>query len=123
MRLLVCGSRTLTTGHVVYRGMLEEMNAYGITLVIHGGATGADTFADLWAKSHSIPVHCYPAQWQLYGDRAGPIRNRQMLIEGDPDRILACVDKSLDLSHGTAHMVRIARQAGVPTRVVPEHFA
>lgn len=40
-----------------------------------------------------------------------------MLDEGKPDLVLAFVDKPLDQSKGTAHMVRIATEAGVAVEV------
>lgn len=47
---------------------------------------------------------------------AGVIRNREMLAEG-PDVVLA-FHADLAKAKGTRHMVRIAREAGVPVRVV-----
>lgn len=40
---------------------------------------------------------------------AGPIRNKKMLTESQPHVIVACKGGS-----GTAHMMKIGREAGVP---------
>jgi excisionase family DNA binding protein len=50
----------------------------------------------------------YPAQWEVYGKSAGPRRNEHMLREGKPDGFVAFPG-----GVGTAHLVRIAKAAGV----------
>jgi UDP-N-acetylmuramoylalanine-D-glutamate ligase len=49
----------------------------------------------------------YPAKWDLHGKSAGPIRNQQMLDTG-VDLVIAFPG-----GKGTAHMVSIAKKAGV----------
>jgi hypothetical protein len=48
------------------------------------------------------------ADWAGLGRKAGPIRNEQMLSEGQPHLVVAFPG-----GRGTAHMVGIARAAGV----------
>ena len=50
----------------------------------------------------------YPAQWDVYGRRAGPIRNQEMIDEGKPDGVVAFPG-----GKGTADMVRRAEAAGL----------
>lgn len=54
---------------------------FEITLLIHGGATGADTLAGLWAYNNGIRAQVYQANWEKYGAAAGPRRNYRMLSE------------------------------------------
>jgi hypothetical protein len=82
-----------------------------IGLVIHGAARGADRMAGEWAATAGVPVAEFPADWRRYRRGAGPVRNRQMLVEGRPDLVLAFPGKS-----GTENMVRQATAAGVPVR-------
>lgn len=89
--------------------MLFALQLLRPSLVIHGGARGADTHAGWAATAVDIPVAVYPADWATHGRRAGPIRNAQMLAEGRPDAVLAFPG-----GRGTADMVRQARAAGVP---------
>jgi hypothetical protein len=84
---------------------------HGLTpfgVLIHGAAKGADSLADRWARLNGVPVTQYPAKWNEHGRAAGPRRNEQMLKEGKPDLVIA-----FEGGRGTAHMVRIAREAGV----------
>jgi hypothetical protein len=57
------------------------------------------------------------ADWKRDGRRAGILRNLRMLEFGKPDEVLAFWDGS---SKGTAHMIREARKAGVPVRIILE---
>lgn len=51
--------------------------------VVSGAARGADLWGEAWAKSRSIPVKRFPAQWANFGGAAGPIRNKQMAKYAD----------------------------------------
>jgi hypothetical protein len=77
-------------------------------VIIYGGAYGADRLAREWAEEHCLGSECYPADWTKYGRAAGPIRNKQMLVEGKPDLVVAFPG-----GPGTADMVRQARAAGI----------
>ena len=78
MRVLVCGDRCWADPAPI----LRELRRHRATVVIHGGARGADTLAGEAAQTMKVPVEVFPAQWNLYGKSAGPIRNKQMLVEG-----------------------------------------
>lgn len=119
MRILVCGSRYWDDEkivHIVLNGYYEP----GVT-VIDGMAKGADTFGYTWTQQYGeeydINSERYPADWEQYGKRAGYLRNVQMLEEGKPDLVLAFSD-DLKESRGTSMMVKLAKDAGVPTYVI-----
>jgi len=104
--VLICGGR-----HFSNRRMLSEyMSAFPhpVTLVITGGASGADALAERWAETHHIPVRRFPADWKAHGKQAGPLRNQKMLDEGRPDFIVAFPG-----GIGTADMMRRARKADI----------
>lgn len=112
MRVLVCGGRDYADFDAV-RITLDELRvSKGVTVVIHGGASGADTLAGEWAALRGIPVEVFRADWKANGRAAGPIRNAKMLREGKPDWCIAFPG-----GRGTADMAYRCRQAGVPTTV------
>lgn len=76
--------------------------------IISGGATGTDSAAIDWAVVNWCHFEEYPADWKKHGKAAGWIRNKQMLIEGKPDLVVAFPG-----GRGTAHMKKIAREAGI----------
>lgn len=81
--------------------------------IISGVAKGVDTVAIDWAVLNWCPFEEYPANWSKHGKAAGPIRNQQMLDEGKPDLVVAFPG-----GRGTAHMVRLAKAAGVPVKEI-----
>lgn len=104
--VLVCGGRRFSN-----RRMLKEyMDAfpYAVTQIITGGAPGADSLAEWWAERKGIAVRQFRADWKAHGNKAGPLRNQQMLDEGKPDYVVAFPGGA-----GTADMIRRARKAGI----------
>lgn len=112
MRAIICGGRNYnaTAAAFTYLNSLHAQDP--ITLVIQGGAKGADAIAAKWAASRNVRCQQYDAQWALHGRSAGPIRNQAMLDDGKPDVVVV-----LPLGGaGTADMV--ARAKGARVRVV-----
>jgi predicted Rossmann-fold nucleotide-binding protein len=108
MRLLICGGRAFGDGVAVGRALAWAHARRGIDLLIEGGATGADRLGREWAQYHNIPVQTFHALWGSLGRRAGPIRNAQMLAEGQPDEVVAFPG-----GRGTSNMIEAAFAAGV----------
>jgi hypothetical protein len=105
-RVLVCGGRSYADRHSVYTcldGLVPKP-----TMIIHGGAHGADMLAQDWAVYRQIQRRVFMADWENESRAAGPKRNARMLAEGKPNLVLAFPG-----GRGTADMVRRARAAGV----------
>jgi hypothetical protein len=90
------------------------MKSFNPTVVIEGEARGADTFARLCAGVLGIEVLRFPADWEKYGRAAGPIRNSQMLKEGNPDVVVG-FHHDIEKSKGTRDMLTRAKKAGKAT--------
>lgn len=105
MRTVVCGSRTAPLG-AVFTAM--EACGWVPSVVLSGGARGADNYGELWASSKSIPVERYPAEWDKHGKAAGFIRNAEMVSKSEA--VVAVWD---GLSRGTAHSIKLATEAGL----------
>src|SRR3569833_724971 len=100
MKVLVCGGRRYTDQTFAFAVLDRVHVKRPITLIIEGGATGADRFAREWAIARGVRYQTFEANWQRYGNRAGPVRNHTMLREGKPDFVVAFAGGS-----GTAHLV------------------
>lgn len=113
-RVLVTGGREFNDGDYVFRWLQLLHLKYGFALLIHGGARGADTLADVWARGAGVqPVRC-DALWPYYRSRghytaAGPIRNGHMLLL-QPQLVVAFPGNS-----GTADMLKKAKAAKIAT--------
>jgi hypothetical protein len=118
-RVLVCGGRDYDNRERVRRtldaALAAAQSAGKVAVIIHGNARGADLLADQYARERSLKVIPFPADWNLHGRRAGPIRNIKMLTESQPHVIIAFRG-----GNGTAHMMKIGREAGVPVHEVKE---
>ena len=116
MRLLICGSRHWSD----YSTILLKM--FAITFLVHsddvvvidGAARGADEMGHRAGVHMGFETLRFPADWVRYGRSAGPVRNRQMLISGAVDYVLAF---PLRGSIGTWDMIRKARKRGVEVEV------
>lgn len=119
-RLLVCGSRDWDDYTAMRRVLFGFLVKSGT--LVHGAAPGADSMAGVICESHFgvVKVDPYPADWDQHGNAAGPIRNQQMLEEGEPDIVLAFVNKPLAESKGTRDMVQRSVKWGVPTFTIQQ---
>lgn len=108
MKVIVCGGRDFDNASAVCKALTAAHAKRPITLLIEGGANGADKLAREWAKATGIPCETVHADWKRYGPAAGPIRNSKMLLDHKPDAVIAFPG-----GRGTADMVKIATQAGV----------
>lgn len=108
MRVLVCGGRDYQDEFRLHSFLDEFRLENEVDLIIEGGAKGADSFARNWADMYYIPCLEHPANWPRDGKSAGPIRNSAMLRLYKPHVVIAFPG-----GKGTAHMVRIAKEAGV----------
>jgi len=108
-RVLICGSRDFDNMQLI-SGMISQFDKD--TVIIEGGASGADTIARQAAQAVGLKVIEFPADWNKYGKAAGPIRNQKMLDEGKPDVVYAFY-KDRSKSRGTKHMVSIAKAKGI----------
>lgn len=110
MIVLACGSRGWTDLATIHRRIGELPPD---SIVIHGGARGADELAGLAAHAHGFNDAVVRPLWDLHGKSAGRKRNAAML-DLRPDRVIAF---SLG-TPGTASTIRMARERGIPVEVV-----
>jgi hypothetical protein len=116
-RVIFCGSRDGYDAQVIYADLVRLARA-GPFVVVHGDARGVDRMADGIARSLGIPTEPHPARWKETGRAAGHVRNQHMLDLGADVVFAYKIGFDHELRRGgTEHMVRIARQAGVPTVV------
>lgn len=104
MRVICAGSRTIDDYFVVQYCI--EQSGFEISKMLSGCCRGVDRRAEEWAKLNRIPIDPYPANWDKYGKKAGPIRNGIMADRGDA--LIAILDKYAE-NKGTRNMIACAR--------------
>lgn len=115
-RILVTGSRDWDDEDAIEKVLHNAFIAAGSrmdTVLVHGGARGADmTAAYLWERQ-GLRAEAHRARWDDLGLSAGPARNREMVLSG----VDVCYAFIRNQSTGATGCVEIARSFGVPTYV------
>lgn len=114
-RILLTGSRDWVDEALIWDALYPYLPARGslmhtVTLVHGDCPTGADALASLLWTANGGLEEPHPAQWDLYGKAAGPIRNRKMVELGAG----VCLAFPLGRSAGTRGCMRLAEAAGIP---------
>lgn len=111
IKLAIIGSREFND----YELFKKELEPYKnkISLIISGGARGADKLAERYADEFNIPKLIFLADWDKYGKGAGFIRNFKIIESCD------CVIAFWDgKSKGTKHSLIIANEKNKPIKII-----
>lgn len=125
LRILITGSRHWTDWHTIEVALRRAFLTYGgtrlnrDTVVVHGGAPGADQIAAFLATRMGMQTEHHPADWNRHGKAAGPIRNREM-VAATAD---VCLAFPIGDSPGTRGCMALAEQAGIPVENVGDRVA
>jgi len=107
-RVAVSGGRDYQDQDEVFLVLDALHGLRRISHLILGGAVGVDSHAQCWAIERRVSHTVYYADWDGWGNQAGPLRNRKMIIEGKPD---ICV--LFSGGRGTGNMRKQCRKFGI----------
>ncbi|WP_430318311.1 DUF2493 domain-containing protein [Pseudomonas nitroreducens] len=107
MNIIVCGGRDYSDREAVFEVLDRIQFKRPITVLIQGGATGADALAKEWAEVRQIHCATVPAMFKAFGAPAGPMRNAAMATLGVTGVV------AFPGGRGTASMVSIAKDRGI----------
>jgi hypothetical protein len=105
MNVLVCGGRDYNEIEDINTAL--NMLPTTPSIIIQGGAKGADNWAAVWAMHKGVHVAEVKALWEYYGKSAGFKRNSAMLLL-KPDYCVAFPG-----GRGTQSMVDLCKLNGV----------
>lgn len=123
MEVIITGGRYYSDRTQLYLTLDTIRENNEISLIIQGGASGADKLAIEYAELHKINFKTYDAKWKdlsypdarikenrygKYDSEAGPRRNR-LMIDSHPNAILIAFKGN----QGTRDCIRSARKAGL----------
>lgn len=134
-RVIVTGSRWHNDEQAVWIPLalyLAENCQDGDTLtVVHGACKdrqgrlrGADRWAHTWCalppddRDVTVIEEPHPADWDLYGNAAGPIRNRDVVDLGAEKVFAFPLPGPRYLSRGTWDCIDAARAHGIPVEII-----
>lgn len=118
-RLLIAGSRGAHMSMEAIDSVFASlMNGFPDVdeplIVVTGGARGADTYGDDWARAKGHISEIHKADWDKYGKRAGYIRNQEMVDSGINFAIIFWDGKS----RGTANTMKLLRDSSIDHVIV-----
>jgi hypothetical protein len=79
MKVAVIGSRSFND----YELLRQTLSKLEITLVVSGGAKGADSLGEEYANANKIPTKIFLPDWDKYGKSAGMLRNSDIINEAE----------------------------------------
>jgi hypothetical protein len=137
MKVICCGPRDLEDYDLVEKAI--EASGFKITLLISGGAKGADSLGEKWAKKNKVKIDRKPAEWdnlellgaeireryntwkkcqEKYVWNAGFIRNSEMVKIAD-----ACIAIQIEETSGTQDTIKKCKEKGIPVFIYPPQEA
>lgn len=108
-RIAVVGSRKFSD----YSLVKKILKPYLPFTLITGGALGADTLAEKFAKEYDLDILIHYPEWKKYGRKAGMLRNT--FIVRDCEQVIAFWD---GISKGTRMVINLAREKSKLVRVI-----
>ena len=111
MRLAIIGGRDFSN----YDLLNEILTPYKsrISLIVSGGARGADSLGEKWAIENGFETLIFLADWGKHGKKAGFIRNVDIIKNSDG--VIAFWDGK---SKGTAHSLSLTKKSKLPTKII-----
>lgn len=85
----------------------------GVSEIISGGAKGADTMAERYARENNIPITILKPDWKTQGKGAGLLRNTDIIINST--HVIAFPTKT---SKGTRDSIRKAKLYDKPHLII-----
>jgi hypothetical protein len=107
----VTGGRDYSDKKRVFSVLDTLHKEHPIHVLVHGAATGVDTFADYWADKRGVFQCRLPVTgglWSRHGKPAGVIRNSYMLKVCRPNILVAFPG-----NRGTSNCVATASKLGI----------
>lgn len=123
LRIVIAGSRDFNDYELLKREVLNivkyDNRPKDYVKVISGGARGADTLGERFAKEFGLEVKRFIPDWESIGRRAGYIRNAEMakysVEDGSDGMLIAFWDGK---SKGTKHMIDLANKYELEVHIV-----
>ena len=110
-KLAIVGSRRFNDYSLMKEVLIDQVD--NIVLIVSGGAIGADTLAQRFAKDNGIDIHIYYPKYNLYGKKAPLERNERIAQRCEKMIAFAYPD-----SKGTRHVVSVTKGLGKEVVVI-----
>lgn len=113
MKVIIAGSRNFNDYNSLKNKLDIILKNQKEVTIVSGTARGADRLGERYAEENHHKLEKYPAMWDIYGKKAGYMRNEEMAKFSD-----ACVVFWDGKSKGTKHMIDIAKNFKLNLRII-----
>lgn len=123
MRILITGSRNYKNKEAILEAIVKsawilDTNALTEhqeehTLILHGGAKGADTLAEQAAKQLELPTEIIRPDYERYGGKAAPLKRNSELVKRS-EMTVAAYGEGRDRKGGTWDTAKKTLKANKP---------
>lgn len=113
MKLAVVGSRNFNDYNLLKKYLDKIHEVEPISYIVSGGAKGADSLSERWAKENNVNTEIYLPDWNKHGKKAGFLRNVDIIKNAD--KCLACWD---GVSKGTKHSIDLCEKYDKKLKIV-----
>ena len=113
LRVIIAGSRDFNNYELLYNKCENILYNIKSVEIVSGGAKGADSLGEKYAKEKGYKIKQFTADWNSLGKSAGYIRNKEMAEYADA--LIAFWDGE---SKGTKHMINLANKNKLKVRVI-----
>ena len=83
MNIAIIGSRNFSNYSYMKENILNNIDVREIDNIVSGGARGADSLGEQFAKEFNINTIIFKPDWNKYGKAAGMIRNTDIINNCD----------------------------------------
>lgn len=112
IRVCIAGTRTFNDYSLLKTIITHAFFDISRLHIISGHAKGADELGERFANENNLLLDIYPADWRLYRNRAGAIRNAEMAQVSDC--LVAFWDGE---SRGTKNMIKNMKKLKKPVLI------
>lgn len=111
MKLAVVGGRSFDDYSLLRKSILQ--NFKGVKIIVSGGAKGADSLGERYAREFNLETLIFLPDWSRWGKTAGYVRNQDIIKNAD--YVIAFWDGK---SKGTKSSIDIAKSLGKEVIVI-----
>lgn len=123
LRIIIAGSRNFNDYLLLEKTVFNIVNTINksdnIIKIISGGAKGADSLGEKFAKNFKFDIVRFIPDWNKLGKRAGYVRNEQMAKYAIQDNSKGILIAFWDgISKGTMHMINLAKKYNLEIYII-----
>ena len=115
MRVIIAGGRDFNNYELLKEKVdyMLSNKTKGDIEIISGTANGADKLGEKYAEENGYKLTKFPADWEIYGKRAGYVRNEEMASYATH-----CICFWDGKSKGTGHLINLSKKEKLNLRVI-----